>query len=108
MYLPTASSRTSFWVDARLELEVEVVERLHAREVGDLDAHGDALALLRADLLLEQRVEEVEVGRLGVSRGGEQRIELIGEAPEAKPAEVIQHAGARDLGAHAAPPTTAA
>jgi hypothetical protein len=43
-----------------------------------------------------------------VGRGGEQRIELIGEAPEAKPTEVIQHAGARDLGAHAAPPTTAA
>ena len=54
-------------VDRRLEAEVEVVERLHRREVGDLDAHGDALALLGADLLLEQ------LGR--GSRGRSARLE---------------------------------
>ena len=31
-------------VDRRLELEVELLERLHRREVRDLDAHRDALA----------------------------------------------------------------
>jgi hypothetical protein len=35
-------------VDRRLELEVELLERLHDREVGDLDPHGDTLALLEA------------------------------------------------------------
>jgi hypothetical protein len=56
-------------VDAGLELKAEVIEGLHRGEVRDLDAHRDALPLLRPDLLAQDRVEEVEVCRLA-ARGG--------------------------------------
>ena len=68
MKRPVASSRTSLCVDRRLELEVELLERLHRREVRDLDAHRDALLLLGVELLAEQLVEEVEIGRLACAR----------------------------------------
>ena len=42
-------------IDGGLEFEVELFERLHRREVRDLDAHGDALALLGGDLLPSRR-----------------------------------------------------
>jgi hypothetical protein len=76
--------------------------------VGDLDPHRDPLALLRADLLAQDGVEEVEVGGLAASRGGKQCVELLGDATEPKPPEVVEDAGADDLAAHAAPPITAA
>ncbi len=38
-------------IDRRLELEVEVIERLHRRKMRDLESHGDAGPLLGLDLL---------------------------------------------------------
>jgi hypothetical protein len=90
-----------------LKLEVEVLEHLHGREVGDLDAHGDPLALLGPDLLAQDDVEEVHVGRLGASRVGEQGVELLGDAAQPEAVQVLEDAGADNL-AHAAPSTTAA
>ncbi len=98
MKRPVASSRTSFAVDGRLELEVELLERLHRREVGDLDAHGDALALLGVDLLAQQLVEEVEVGRLGARGLGQDRVEALGHVAEAQPDQVLVDTGVDEFG----------
>jgi hypothetical protein len=67
-------------IDGGLELEVELFDRLHRREVRDLDAHGDALTLLGSDLLLEQTVEEVEIGRLVSGRRREKGIDRFRSA----------------------------
>jgi hypothetical protein len=76
--------------------------------VRDGDPHRDTLALLGADLLAQDRVEKVEVGRLAACGVREQRVELLGNPAEPEPPEVLEHARPYDLGAHAAPPTTAA
>jgi hypothetical protein len=51
-------------IDRRLEFEIEVVKHLHRWKMRDLQRHRDARPLLRLDLLPEDRVEEIEVGRL--------------------------------------------
>jgi hypothetical protein len=76
--------------------------------VRDLNPHRDPLALLRADLLAQDRVEEVEVGRLAASGAREQRVELLGDAAEPKPLEVLEYPCADDLAAHRPPPIAAA
>jgi hypothetical protein len=56
-------------IDGRLEFEIEVVERLHGREVRDLQAHRGARALFGLDLLAEHAIEKVEIRGLGPGRG---------------------------------------
>ena len=55
-------------IDGRLEFEIEVVQRLDGRKVGDLEGHGDARALLGVHFLAQDPVEEIEVRRLGPGR----------------------------------------
>src|SRR2546425_542165 len=94
-------------VDRWLRLEVELVERLHGGEMRDGHAHRDALALLGVDLAAQERVEEVEIGRLAAGGLREQRVETLDQACETQAREIVQHARVDD-GAHRAPPRTAA
>ena len=70
-------------IDRRLELEIEVVERLHRREVRDLEAHRDARPLLGIDLLPQDAVEEIEIGRLGPRGVIEDGVEPLGDVAAA-------------------------
>jgi hypothetical protein len=94
-------------VDGGLELEVELLEGLDGGEVGDLDAHGDALLLLRVGLLGEELVEEVEVGRLGARGGRQDPVEALRDRAEAQLDESLLDARPHQL-AHGAPPTASA
>jgi hypothetical protein len=71
-------------VDARLELEVELLERFDRRKVGDLDVHRDALALLVGNLVAEHSVEEVEVGGVLLGGVGQHGVEPLGDVAELK------------------------
>jgi hypothetical protein len=90
-----------------LELEVESLECLDRRKVRDLDAHRNPLALLGVDLLAEQLVEEIEVGRFGSGGGGENRVEALGDMAEVELGEPLDDASMDEL-AHDPPPTAAA
>ena len=46
-------------VDGGLRFEIEVLERLHGGEMGNLNSHGHALALLGVHLRPQDDVEEV-------------------------------------------------
>ena len=94
-------------IDRRLEFEIEVVERLHRREMRDLQAHRDAGPLLRVDLLAQDAVEEIEIGRLGPRRVIEHGIEPLGDVAEPQARELLDDAGVND-DAHWPPSTTAA
>src|SRR2546427_5319850 len=87
------------------ELEVEVLQGFHRREVRDLDPHLDPAALLGGHLIAQQLVEEVDVRRLHPRRFAQRRIEAIGERAEAQPLEMIDDTGVDELGTH--PPTSA-
>ncbi len=71
-------------IHRRLELEVELFEQLHRREMRDLDAHRDALLLLGVELVAEDLVEEVEVGRLFAGSLRQDRVEPRGHRAEAQ------------------------
>ena len=73
----------------------------------DLEAHGDAGPLLRLDLLAQDAVEEIEIGRLGPRGVIEHRIETVGDVPEPEARELLDDAGVND-DAHWPPSTTAA
>lgn len=73
------------------------VQGAHGREVGDLDAHGDALALLGADLLTQDLVQKVQVGGLLACGVGEQRVELLGHPAEVELGQVLEQAGVDEL-----------
>jgi hypothetical protein len=92
-------------VDRRLEFEVEVVEGFDGREVRDLDAHGDAFALLGANLLLEQMVEKVQVGGLATCGFGQDGVETLGHVAQVEFLQTIENAGVDEF-AHLAPPNT--
>ena len=94
-------------IDRGLEFEIEVVERLHRRKMRDLQAHRDAGPLLRLDLLAQDAVEEIEIGRLGPRGVIEHRIEPVGDVAEPQPRELLDDAGVND-DAHWPPSTTAA
>ena len=94
-------------IDGGLECEVEIVERLHRRKVRDLQAHGDPRPLLRVDLLSQDAVEEIEIGRLGAGGVIEHGVEALGDVPEPQACELLDHAGVND-DAHWPPSTTAA
>jgi hypothetical protein len=91
-------------IDGRLELEVELLDRLDRWEVRDLNAHGDALALLRADLLVQQSVQEIEVRGLVPGRCGENRVDALGNVTQTKSLKAVDDACMHD-GAHRPPPT---
>jgi hypothetical protein len=84
-------------VDARLELEIEVVEHLHDRKVRNLHVHRDALALLACDFFGEEAVEEVEVRDFLLRGFGEKRIDSLGDVAEAKAREVVDDAGVHEV-----------
>src|SRR5215204_4688252 len=86
-------------IDRGLELELELLERLHRREVRDLHAHGDALALFGLDLLSQHLVEEIKIGRLTFGGLIEDCVEALGDEPETEPLEMIDDARMDD-GAH--------
>jgi hypothetical protein len=86
-------------IDGRLEFEIEVVERLHRREVRDLQAHRDARPLLGVDLLAQHAIEEIEIGRLGAGRVIQHRIEPVGDIAEAQAGQLLDDARMDD-GAH--------
>ena len=94
-------------IDRRLEFEIEVVERLHRRKVRDLQAHRDARPLLGVDLLSQDAVEEIEIGRLGARGVIEHGVEAVGDVPEPQARELLDDAGVND-DAHWPPSTTAA
>ena len=94
-------------IDRRLEFEIEVVERLHRREVRDLQPHRDARALFGLDLLAEHAIEKVEIRRLGPGGVVEHGIEPLGDVAEAEPGELLDDAGMDD-DAHWPPPATMA
>jgi hypothetical protein len=94
-------------IHRRLELEVELFEQLHRREVRDLDGHRDALLLLGVELFAEKLVEEVEIRRLLSSGQRQDRIESRGHRAESQSCQPLLDASPNDL-AHAAPATTAA
>jgi hypothetical protein len=94
-------------IDRRLELEVELLEGLHAGEVSDLDPHCDALLLLGLGLLGEELVEEVEIGRFGARRGRQDGVEALRDGAEAQLDEALFDASADEL-AHAPPPIASA
>jgi hypothetical protein len=94
-------------IDRRLKPEIEVLERLHAREVGDLDTHRDAFALLGVDLLAQHAIEEVQIRRLSPGGIGEQGIEPLGAEAEPQSLQMLDDTRLHH-GAHRRPPITAA
>ena len=96
-----------FLIDRWLKLEVEILERLHRREVSDLDPHRDALLLLRIRLFAEDLVEEVEVRRLAARGLRENAVEPLRYRPEPELEETLFDARSDDL-AHDSPPIAAA
>ena len=80
-----ASSRTSPLIDGRLEFDIEVVERLHGREVRDLQIHRGARALFGLDLLAEHAIEKsryvgsVRAASLDVMEGADVRVVQAGD-----------------------------
>jgi len=98
-----ASSRNEPLVHGRLKLEIEIVERLHRREVRDLEAHGDARALLRVDLLAKQAVEKVEIRRLGARGIIEHGVEALGDVAQPEARQLLDDASMHDR-AHWPPP----
>jgi hypothetical protein len=71
--------------------------------VGDLDAHRDALLLLRVELVAQQAVEEVEIGRLLARGVGKQCVEALGDRTEPQPLQVVPDPRTNKVG-HATPP----
>ena len=75
--------------------------------MGDLQPHRDAGPLFRLDLLPQDAVEEIEIGRLGPRGVIEHRIEPVGDVAEPQTRELLDDAGVND-DAHWPPSTTAA
>ncbi|MCZ8132596.1 MAG: hypothetical protein O9284_15035 [Steroidobacteraceae bacterium] len=98
---PVASSRICLGVDRGLGVEVERVERAHARELGDRRAHLDAARVLAGDLGLAQEEDRVEQRQLPARRVFEQVGELVADRGQLEPR---QHAHERVVGDHGAPP----
>jgi hypothetical protein len=95
-------------IDRWLELEIELVERLHRREVRDLNAHGDAFLLFGVSLLGENLVEKVEIGRLAARRLRQDPVEPLGDGTKPKLEQALFDPRSHQFGAHAAPPTQSA
>jgi len=94
-------------VDRRLELELELVECLHRREVCDLDPHRDALLLLGLRLLAEDLVEEVEVRRLGTRCLRQDPVEALRDRAEPQLEQPLLDARTDEVG-HETPPAASA
>ena len=73
----------------------------------DLESHRDAGPLLGVDLLSQDAVEEIEIGRLGPRGVIEDRIETLGDVSEPQARELLDDARVND-DAHWPPSTTAA
>src|SRR5215207_6941343 len=90
-------------IDRWLEFKVKVVERLHRREVGDLEAHRGARALFRVNILAEHAVEKVEIRRLGPGRIIEYGVETLSDVAQTEPTELLDDPSMDD-DAHWPPP----
>src|ERR1700759_557306 len=89
-------------VDRGLELEVELLEGLDRGEMGDLDAHLNALASLGLKLIGQHLVDEIEVRRLGARRLGEHGVEALHDVEQMQLLEAFEHARVDDVTAHGA------
>src|SRR5947207_5917776 len=94
-------------VDRWLEFEIEVLERLHRREVRDLEPHGDASPLLGIDFLSQHAVEEIEIRRFGAGRLTQHGVQPLGHIAEPQPRELLDDARLNDH-THWSPPETIA
>ena len=75
--------------------------------MGDFQPHRHARPLFRVDLLAQDPVQEIEIGRLGARGVIEDRIETVGDVAEPQPRELLDDTGVNDH-AHWPPSTTAA
>jgi hypothetical protein len=94
-------------IDRRLELELELLERLHRWEVRDLDPHRDALLLLGLGLLGEHLIKKVEVCGLGACGLRQDAVEALRHGTEPELEQPLLDASTDDV-AHEAPPAASA
>ena len=76
-------------VDRGLEGEVEVLQRLHERELGHGRAHGDVFLLLRGHFPSQKLVQEVGVGKIGLGRFLQAALELVVDSGESKMTKIF-------------------